>query len=75
MIEKQWAVYRVQRRPSGQVVSMRMLGEVTARREPDAIIKAWQMWPGERDPSQVQDGFTVRRVAVPLPPEAPPMGT
>jgi len=57
-----WIVYRSDKAPVyGR--TLRKLGHVSARHQPEALRKAWDAWPVEIDPSQVQSGFTVRKAA------------
>jgi hypothetical protein len=50
-----WTAYKVR---DGKLIK---LGTVAAPHQPAAIRAAWDRWPAEIDPKQVQAGFTVRQ--------------
>jgi hypothetical protein len=60
-----WAVYRADVSPGSrlgvQKVTPRYLGRVMAAHYARALELAWKRWPEEKDESQVQLGFSVRK--------------
>lgn len=60
-----WEVWRSDVTPSDRPgirrVSPRHLGRVMAVDYARALARAWTKWPHERDRSQVQDGFSIRK--------------
>lgn len=47
--------------PRGKLKIIR-LGEIDGNHQPEAVRKAWEKWPNYLDPTQVQQGFSLRRI-------------
>lgn len=57
-----WDVYKADRRAADDRRMLgRFLGTVQADTQPEALALAWERWPTEKDPNQVQAGFSLRQ--------------